>query len=76
MNNNGYDTNDVMELRAALIQLAKTYEIQRSCILRVVRVLEKNLGIETGKGNSGKNTTERNETTYAGYTITAPPDTS
>jgi hypothetical protein len=32
---------EILELRAALIQLAKTLEIERGCILRILSVLDK-----------------------------------
>lgn len=37
---------DKQELRAALIQLAKTLETERACVLRITRVLEKQMGIQ------------------------------
>jgi hypothetical protein len=33
--------NDLQELRAALIQLAKALETERACVLRVLRVIER-----------------------------------
>jgi hypothetical protein len=35
--------SDLQELRAALIQLAKTLETERACVLRIIRVLERNM---------------------------------
>lgn len=33
--------DDLSELRAALIQLAKTLETERACVLRVLKVIER-----------------------------------
>ena len=40
-------TNDLTELRAALIQLAKTLETERACVLRIVAIVERQAGVIT-----------------------------
>lgn len=40
---NENEKNDLMELRAALLQLAKAMETERACVLRVVRLIERRL---------------------------------
>lgn len=39
--------DDLTELRAALIQLSKTLETQRACVLRILKVVERQM--ETGQ---------------------------
>jgi len=36
--------NDLIELRAALTQLAKALETERACVLRIMRVVERQIG--------------------------------
>jgi hypothetical protein len=38
-------SNDITELRAALIQLAKTLETERACVLRIVAIVERQVGM-------------------------------
>jgi hypothetical protein len=36
-------TAELTELRAALMQLAKTLETERACVLRIVAIVERNM---------------------------------
>lgn len=36
-------TDELTELRAALIQMAKTLETQRACVLRIVSLIDKSM---------------------------------
>jgi len=38
--------NDLIELRAALTQLAKALETERACVLRILKVLEREMAAE------------------------------